>query len=527
MTARPLHQQYIIYKGSSGGGGENPDPATYCPANGYELPPDPAVFCPINGYTKPDEYVPPIEYPDPDPIDGDHILFLCNDEGAGGVNISLTTVPGGAGKSEIYDANMNLLSSANNTNVVFQTQGTGNIYIVKIMPGAAERRITGLSISYPAGYTKQALMVFQAKFYTPMLSSLSNAFSDIIQFRQCLFFCPLDELTTLSGTFKNRGIEGSMTLPVMPKLTSLASTFEGTTLLWKVVIEGATLPELTNMSSTCYNSKIREFYFPPNLPKLDIINRCCGGSDIEYTTIPTYAPLLRLINGWFQNCFKLKYSELIFPEYPSLESGGSVIYGTSVRKIHFTGDSLNFSNVSYMFDGAPELQEIKFPDNIKGGGVSTDWQSWVRSNHVLKKIILPLSMPDFAPSNYFIQYPSLIEEITTCNDWGTGTHDISVASPRIKSFYQPALRVTKLFVGKATPRSPLTDIEIDWANSDFTQLTSAVLLYGIMTTAEIERIYTALPVIGIAKNITIYSPGYAAADKTIAQAKGWNTPGGA
>lgn len=47
MTTRPLHQQYIIYKGAS-----NPDPAEYCPANGYELPPDPAVFCPAEGYVK-------------------------------------------------------------------------------------------------------------------------------------------------------------------------------------------------------------------------------------------------------------------------------------------------------------------------------------------------------------------------------------------------------------------------------------------------------------------------------------------
>lgn len=32
------------------GGGSDPDPSVFCPANGYELPPDPAVLCPAEGY---------------------------------------------------------------------------------------------------------------------------------------------------------------------------------------------------------------------------------------------------------------------------------------------------------------------------------------------------------------------------------------------------------------------------------------------------------------------------------------------
>lgn len=38
MTARPLHQQYIIYKGTTSG---DPDPAEFCPANGYIDPTNP------------------------------------------------------------------------------------------------------------------------------------------------------------------------------------------------------------------------------------------------------------------------------------------------------------------------------------------------------------------------------------------------------------------------------------------------------------------------------------------------------
>lgn len=528
MTSRPLHQQYIIYRGSSGGGGgEDPDPATYCPANGYELPPDPAVFCPIHGYEKPNEYVPPIEYPDPDPVEGDHILFLCNDEGAGGVSFNVSLAPSGSIVHEIYDANMNLLSSAGTPLVTFPTQGTGNIYIVKIKPYYSDRRISQVGINAPTGYVKQSLMVFQAKFYTPMLTSLTSAFTSMTQFKQCLFFCTLDELTTLYNTFKDSGLEGSITLPNLPKLTTCTGIFEGTWALYKAVIEGESMPELTTLRNACYGSNVREFYYPPILPKLTETHALAGNSQMEYTTIPTYVPLLKSINGWFQNAVKLKMTEITFPEMPALESAANFIYKTPMKKIHFTGDSTSLGNVSYMLDGAQELTEFKFPDNIKGGyGSSTNWQSWMRSNSLLKKIILPLSMPDFFPSSYFIQYPDILEEITTCNDWGTASHQITIANSRLKSFYQPALRITKLTLGKNSPRAPITSVEIDWANSDYSGGSQQISIFGNMSTAEIERIYAALPVV-TAKSITIFSPGYPDADKTIAQAKGWTTPGGA
>lgn len=77
MTARPLHQQYITYRGSSGGGGgEDPDPATYCPANGYELPPDPSIYCPANGYVDPDGLVDPDDLTQYEPTLGSWELIL-------------------------------------------------------------------------------------------------------------------------------------------------------------------------------------------------------------------------------------------------------------------------------------------------------------------------------------------------------------------------------------------------------------------------------------------------------------------
>ena len=44
---------------NEGGGGENPDPAVYCPANDYHPLPNPATFCTTHGYIPdPSAYVP-------------------------------------------------------------------------------------------------------------------------------------------------------------------------------------------------------------------------------------------------------------------------------------------------------------------------------------------------------------------------------------------------------------------------------------------------------------------------------------
>ena len=100
--------------------GEDPNPAIFCPVNGYELPPDPAVFCPTNGYeipgTQPDPaifcpihgYIPDPSAYIPDPLITEIILPSSGKirlviEDAGLRTISFNATVSNSGKFQATD----------------------------------------------------------------------------------------------------------------------------------------------------------------------------------------------------------------------------------------------------------------------------------------------------------------------------------------------------------------------------------------------------------------------------------------
>ncbi|HSW67355.1 MAG TPA: hypothetical protein VLH16_02120, partial [Bacteroidales bacterium] len=80
----------------------------------------------------------------------------------------------------------------------------------------------------------------------------------------------------------------------------------------------------------------------------------------------------------------------------------------------------------------------------------------------------------------------------------------------------------------ATKFSVLNTIEIDWANSNWESVSVPQLaISAALNTTEVERIFTALPVVSGKDLNLFFCDGFANANRSIAAAKGWsvhNTP---
>ena len=542
MTARPLHQQYIIYKGSGtpGGGGSDPDPAEFCPTNGYILPedcpiPDPAVFCPVNGYIKdPAVYVPPTIIPEPTTTES--ITFVCN---AAVANWRCETdrfkfVKAGASpyKYELFDGVGNLLDSWSNQLqfMNFDFPFNDRYYTVRVslqspsyftlwynndaLLTSHNSCIEAVFINCPTGFLSFTVKgnnnilsveltddtiancnsigyAFDAcpkiQYWQPKYSAFLNLNQTHYSFRNSgLKYIDLSELLTTTLTITDNLFRDCKYLieVIMPSNWSgkrLNSMFQGTIRLAKL-----TLPDTWITNTGTHDTNIDLFISNSGIEGELVIQEITG------------------VNRFFsfaENCPNLEILRLKGVYNFSTTGGQRIIHSCPKIRIFEAPRSVGSAVLSgFPFDTTNVLLEEYLGPDIGYMGVPV-------ANSPLKSI--------------------------------TGDHDNSDSTTHVTSVIIPTganvrsnlsvlqmkkLRVQRFVCGTnvATKFAILTSLEIDWENSNWASTSTPQLsISAAIDATEINRILTALPSVSSKTADLRYCDGYATCDKTIATAKGW------
>jgi hypothetical protein len=496
MTAK--HQNYTVIRAAS----SNPDPATYCPANGYY---DPNVPIPYN----PDPAIPAIV-----PNDGEIILLMSTALDAA-INTYVSISDLTQARYTIYGANDTVIYTTtvnNNTTFFYEFPSSGGIllsngfYAFKVVITAATTgTITVFRFMTKSAYAPNGWPVLEAHIKCPTLTSLESAFLNQKALRYVKFYGNHNSLTLIGNIVNGCSSLQEFHADVqMNALTSISYAFNLTS-----AIELITLPPTMNfVTNASYAFQSCGLKYCPPLPNALPENitarqmmynmaRCAG---------TVYVPDM-------PKCTDMVYVASLMPLVTKIICRGSCIPNT--------GSAIS------SFANCASVREIEM--GISWGEVGVNWSYGyvVEGCPSLTKLTLPLYMKGIAPGNStpFTQYGNFsCIELTTA-DWTDCTpFAFSLGLGKITSLNQPTLKVTNLSIaGSASRPSKLEYIEINWAGSSFPNSAGAITLgYNNLSAAELNRIYTALPAGGGTTTITASNnPGYAASDKTIATAKGW------
>ena len=487
--------------------------------------PDPAVFCPINGYDPSDTWVPPVEIVTPDGSGGDQILLLCDDLGGGAIAVSFTVSTGNR-RFECLTTDMTVIyteeKATNIFNYIFPTQGTGTNYIIRLSCVNPASSITIFSRSFYTGYSSNH-RILQAKFYTPNIQSLSASFQDYTSVKEVIFLTNMNALTTILNLFNGTGIE-KVTWPAqMNALTTAASAFQSTLDLKRMDFSTCSFNLLNNLSSMFRYSNVEWIKMPASLPEAANFQNFAANTNLLKTCIlPTLMPKVTRIDSMFYFAYKLE-GDFNFPDMPLCTNMSGAFHTSKVRKISFSGPMALCTSGGTLASGCKLLEELVMPTEL--ASTYTD-SNFLLNAERLKKFTPPTNITFTA--NWLSAFSAVLSHFATCAQWGIAQHMVSVQSRNLTAFIQPTLRVTQMVVGyNGSPivNAPLTSVDIDFANSAFTGANPVLVLRAQLPTEEINRIYNALPTV-TGKTIAVNTcPGFSGANHAIAQAKGWTVTG--
>lgn len=507
MTARPLHQQYIIYRGSSGGGGgEDPDPATYCPGNGYFDP------------NQPIPYIPEANIPVANPDEG-QIILICTTAMHAAINVQTGTLSGQVNYS-IYGADDTLIHSQNvNSNTVFfyQFPSSGGVELgggilgYKVVISAVTTELRNFKTLTKVGYENFGWPIEEAHVKCPTLTSMVDAFLNEGFIKLIKFYGPHDNLTTISNIAKG---------------TTLLNTLELPTSLNELTGFGAIL-QLSGCETCIVHAT--------SLPKVSAITLAFSESNIKSNPL-AHIPILPMCTH-LQNAYsytKNLKGDLVIPECPIANQISGIVSYSNIRRLIFQGQMNGvFGNtISMIASNTPYLYEIVMPEEML---YLQDFIYTFADAMSLKRIVFPkklafsgtgIQMPFWFVGTGSSKMANNIEEITPCDEitmqpgrfWGANT-------PRaLKRFDQPSFRVEKFEINRSSSRL----CELEYIQIDYTALitvnASFIVKYCNLSAAELNRISNLLPTVTSGTFNVQGNPGTATYDKTIAQNKGWTVP---
>lgn len=482
----PKHQNYTVIKASA----SDPDPGTYCPANGYI--PDPYI------------YIPPIPIPEPS---SEEIILFCSNEGASLVTVRCIVSSAGQYTVKVYAADgTTLISSVNSNNNTINTyyfpNGALTYYIVKISPTVGGNSITTFYTYNAVGnYSSYDWPILQAKFNTPNMTSLASAFRGVVRLQSCTFSSNMNSLTTMLNMFYAGGLK-YFKFPVgLAALTTVQEMFRLNNFIEVVDMKDANMPALTTMYNMMYISSVKQIIWPI----------------IEMTVLNT-------ISQMCYQCYFLE-GELIIPEMPALNNATSAFYQCKkLLKVKWDGffysmtSTTCWNNTFYQCTGIMEY-------------IYARWHSSNQPSELAQTSVQKLILPDVLIGGYGgTSWMIGQEKYSITGDFDNSGQDqpcyIGMAAcTMLYEFNCPKMRCYYFSLGLNTTNyylPYLTRIDIDWANSSFSFGTQPVLqIAANLDATELNRIMGLLPD-GTGKTMKISAcSGYAGCDTTIATAKNW------
>lgn len=507
MTIRPLHQQYLVKKA----GGGNPDPAVYCPTNGYILDPD--------------IYIPPVILPE---SIVESIIFICN---ASVGNWRFNTYQYTLGKTgsdsylyEVFNSLGTLVDSFNSaaTRVDFDFPTNDAYYTVRI--------------SLPVATT------YFANFNGGSTPSLHEDCVEYIIVNTTLLYW-----FSMLGNTKLNGIEfksGSMAA-----INDFSYLFRGCKSMksWKPAFGSFT--GLSNMVYMFAESGLEKIDLTDLASDLDLCDYLFAACKYLSEVVMPAVWTGNRNNSMFLNTVRLRKlvlptewvpngtpntsmasflagsgveGELEFPSMPYITGMASFITNCpNIEVLRLKGDWSGLTALGSIAIGSPSLHTLETP-RILNNTIGTS--SPVNATNTGLRYYI-------GPDIGFVTFPINAGLVSI-----TGEHDTSglAAQPAINTsttfrttltvFQAIKLRCSRFNIGTsaATKFTVLTTLELDWANSNWSSTTAPQLaIAAALPAAELNRIMTALPVV-VGKTLDIrYCDGYATCDKTIATAKGW------
>lgn len=494
------------------------DPEIYCPANGYPDPNAPetlAQYCPVGGYFDPNQpipYIPEEGVPEVTPSSGEIVLIMTNALDAA-INTQVTISNGTQSLYTIYGEDDNVLHTQTvNNNTVFYYQfpvggiplGSGLYGYRVVITAATTGEITGFKFTTKSGYAPIGWPVLEAHIKCPSLTTLADAFNNQRYIKKVAFYGDHNNLQHINNIVINcRALVEFQANVSMNALISIGSAFEETHSL-----ETLTLPS----SLPLVNSLYRTF-------------RYCGLKSSP--PLPNSLPECTSMFLAFSYMQRLK-GTLYIPDAPKCTVLTYVAsYNPQVEKVVFRGSYKHTAGTATAcFYDCPNLIEVDMGDVWGAEGVTTTISSLFDINtQLVKKIKLPNKFVGTITTFSLGAAFPFLTELTTA-DWTDCiiTGQVAIGFPALVSFDQPTLKVAngQLYAAFASSRPGVFEhVNIDYANSTYIA-NGITITRAQLGEAELNRIFTALPVVTSATTIAVTTnPGYATCDKTIAQAKGW------
>ncbi len=501
------------------GSGEGPDPAVFCPANGY-LPPYTYFESPIEVTT----------------VSNESIVFILDTE----INIKFDSLYIGS------DTICNLIYNFYDENGVFletRTQaigsGGGYISVSQIIPDSTTRYVKCIATlddgiakfnrlssntSVPSGACVVAIFA-----NTPNLAT-SLQFRSHLFLKKVEFLCTLDYVSDMNYLFNMCGVE-KFTMPVsMPSLTQLQYALIDSDIYEFIFPVGFSAPLLVGMFYFSARAKNMESFALPDIPSLLTFNLGLYYSSVKVLTFTGCENIDNLSQILEQNTV---IEEVTLPALPNLATATRLFYGCSnLKKLTLNG---TWNKVySDWTTNCYNLRELHFPRTLSTYGSSL-------TNSTLPNLSI-LHVPDFfdfsAISGSLVVYYFRIGTGSSANKLKKVYGDAEFASDELYLTYSPAyyaeyleevnlpkLKVSRIIIGTNSTTykmKRLTALVVGWTNSTYSSTSAPqIQIAAALDTAWINAMFTSLPIV-IGKTVDVrYCDGYAGCNKTIATAKGW------
>ena len=384
----------------------------------------------------------------------------------------------------------------------------------------------------------------------PKLTTMESCFNGATSLKTITLPTAMVLLSSLNYTFTGCKVLKTVTMPTsLPELTTLGSTFYGCNSILNISLPG-TMPKVNSMGSTfmnCYS--LTTITTLPSMPLLSTFSYVCNNCySLKSINIPSDSVLISSLYLSFQNCYELS-SGLTFPttmnslnswqqafencyKIPSIVMPTTMNYSAisfqyafnscyALTSFTFTPTIVGAANFVYTFKNCTSLVTATLPTTMN---LVSNLTYTFSGCSALTTITMTPSLPALtAIDNFAVN--TILSSISSCS-FGTNqvSADYILPAKYLAAFNFPSLRVSKLSLYGQNPASidALTSVEIDWANSTYGGTSPQILLqYCNLSETELNRIYTALPIVTGKTLKASTCSGYAASNKTIATAKGW------
>ncbi len=501
-----------------GSGGESPDPAIYCPANGFI--PDPSMYIPPANVTVPGS-------------NPESIIYLV-DASYGDFGNGITWSRSGTSyyKIEVFDSTATLIHTdiAINSNYIYKFPTNSGYYSVKVSfvgegSSFTSQRSTLASTNIDLGIE---IIIFN----TPNITTLYNSCQYMSGLKSVEFNCTLNYLISFDYAFVGTSIASFTFLNSYPSLTTIRYMFSATSIIVSVVFPwDCHLPLLENMQGAFPSTKLRKMYFPQNLPEVTAMTQIMNKNPELYDLrLWEYAPKLTEIGHFLYD--SIVSGELIMPNMPSLVSAlYAFINCKYLKKLTFTGPSPNLGGAQSMLERCFMLEEVILPTEW----AVTMYGIWGSTHKFMRKLKVPdklLMSGTSASSPAFFFGPSM-EEITGDGDNSAltsyGTFNVSSLSYNtLRIFDVPKFRTQSVSAGTSASSKCVALKTLNWdvENSTYDSTTAPQIKIAAPFDATwLNTLFNRLPFVTDKKLDVQGCDGWNDCDPLIAVAKGWTCYG--